>query len=96
MNFKKKIFGQYISIQIEKKQGDNSLENFLLKQIRILNAQLAQLTSEKDIIPTIYTDYDFANKFYALSAQLDIIYRCLTGHDNKYGKMEKKRNDNNT
>lgn len=55
---------------------ENSLEEYILKRIEIIKAEL------------IYTEND-TPQFYRLSGQLDVLYMCLTAHDNTYNKEKR-------
>jgi hypothetical protein len=56
----------------------SSLENYILKQIKEIESKLGSLKRDE------YSDLDFNSIFNRLSGQKDILYQCLTAHDNIY------------
>lgn len=56
----------------------NTLENYILKQIKEIDLKLNNM-QKKD-----YSDNDFNTLFSRYSGQKDILYQCLTAHDNTY------------
>lgn len=54
---------------------DKTLESYILKRIDMIRAEL------------MHTEND-TPQFYRLSGQLDVLYMCLTAHDNKYEKKD--------
>lgn len=57
--------------------NNNSLEEYILKQIARISEDL-----KNEEIGSV--------QFHRLSAQRDILYICLTAHDNKYEEMKSK------
>ena len=56
----------------------SSLENYIFKQIKEIESKLNTINKND------YSEKDFNAKFNRLSGQKDILYQCLTAHDNTY------------
>jgi hypothetical protein len=56
----------------------NSYERYILRQIKEIESKLGSLKKDE------YSEKDFNSKFNRLSGQKDILYECLTAHDNTY------------
>lgn len=59
---------------------NSSLEDFILKKIKQIEADIVTLKEQINH----YSVIDYSNKYSRLVGQKDILYMCLTGHDNKY------------
>lgn len=56
----------------------NTLENYILIQIKEIESKLNSIKKED------YSVNDFNAKFNRLSGQKDMLYQCLTAHNNTY------------
>lgn len=62
----------------------NILEEFMLNKIKKIDADLASLKRED------HTQSSFDIAFSRLTGQKDVLYLCLTAHDNTYDQKVKK------
>lgn len=63
-----------------------TLEAYIHKQIKEIEQQLANLqTNRKD-----YSEEDYNGLFSRYSGQIDILYKCLSAHDNTYNQDQHK------
>ena len=79
---------------------NGSIEIYILKQIKELEKELEQHISQKDatykfgtLELKVYPGNTYWNKFHRLTGQINILYKCLTAHDNKYNGREEKKDD---
>lgn len=56
----------------------STLENYILKQIKEIESKLSAVNKND------YSENDFNAVFNRLSGQKDVLYQCLTAHDNTY------------
>jgi hypothetical protein len=56
----------------------SSLENYILKQITEIESKLNAINKNE------YSENDLNTLFNRMSGQRDILYQCLTAHDNTY------------
>lgn len=66
---------------------NTTLETFILKRIKQIDIYLYVLNKRKPDFSLL----DYSNTFLRLSSQKDILYECLTAHDNKYDEMKNKK-----
>lgn len=62
---------------------ENTLESYILKTIKKIETQLNELHLTRND----YSHNSYIARFNNLCGRRDVLYMCLTAHDNKYDEL---------